>query len=69
MLYRHPNEEVRWNEHFEDFIETVLKKQKEIYLLGDFNRDVLNENTKNTWLDSIASYCKTAPKQRRNMGW
>ena len=34
-LYRHPNEGVQWNEHFEDFMETVLGKQKEIYLLGD----------------------------------
>ena len=46
ILYRHPNEGVQWNEHFEDLMETALSKQKEIYLLGHFNRDLMNENTK-----------------------
>ncbi|MCG8047745.1 MAG: endonuclease/exonuclease/phosphatase family protein, partial [Candidatus Thiodiazotropha endolucinida] len=43
-IYRHPNDGVQWNENFELLIENVLEKQKEIYLLGDFNRDLLNEN-------------------------
>ena len=29
-------------------METVLGNQKEIYLLGDFNRDLMNENIKST---------------------
>ena len=55
-LYRHPNEGVQWNEHFEDFMETVLGKQKEIYLLGDFNRDLMNENTKKAWLEYMEPF-------------
>ena len=45
-LYRHPNEGVLWNEYFEDMMETILANQKEIYLLGDFNRDLINVNIK-----------------------
>ena len=56
ILYRHPNEGVQWNEHFEDLMETALSKQKEIYLLGDFNRDLMNENTKNAWLEYIEPF-------------
>ena len=55
-LYRHPNEGVQWNEHFEDFMETVLGNQKEIYFLGDFNRDLMNENIKSTWLEYIEPF-------------
>ena len=55
-LYRHPNEGVQWNEHFEDFMETVLGKQKEIYLLGDFNRDLMNENTRKAWLEYMEPF-------------
>ena len=46
MLYRHPNETVIWNENFEIFVDRILETQKEFYLLGDFNRDLLNENIK-----------------------
>lgn len=56
ILYRHPNEGVQWNEHFEDLMETVLAEQKEIYLLGDFNRDLMSENTKNAWLEYIEPF-------------
>ena len=49
MLYRHPNETVLWNENFEIFVDKILETQKEIYLLGDFNRDLLNENIKSRW--------------------
>ena len=56
ILYRHPNEGVQWNEHFDDLMETALSKQKENYLLGDFNRDLMNENTKNAWLEYIEPF-------------
>ena len=46
MSYRHPNETVIWNENFEIFVDRILETQKEFYLLGDFNRDLLNENIK-----------------------
>ena len=32
-------------------METVLGNQREIYLLGDFNRDFMNGNIKSTWLE------------------
>ena len=56
ILYRHPNEGVQWNEHFEDLMENILANQKEIYLLGDFNRDLINENTKTAWLEYMEPF-------------
>ena len=56
MLYRHPNETVSWNENFEIFIDKILETQKEIYLLGDFNRDLLNENIKKSWLEYLEPF-------------
>ena len=55
-LYRHPNEGVQWNEYFEDMMETILANQKEIYLLGDFNRDLINVNTKTAWLEYMEPF-------------
>ena len=43
-IYRSPNSGIIWNEIFEDSIENVLKEEKELYLLGDINRDLLNSN-------------------------
>ena len=40
-IYRPPNSSIQWNEFFEDCIEKVLQEEKEIYLLGDINRDLL----------------------------
>lgn len=56
VLYRHPNATIQWNEHFEELIEKVLETQKEIYLLGDFNRDLLNEQTRKAWLEFMEPY-------------
>ena len=53
ILYRHPNETVNWNENFEMFIDKILGTQKEFYLLGDFNRDLLNEQIKKSWLEYL----------------
>ena len=36
------------NELFKSFVDNALKIQKELYLLGDFNRDLLNEQIKKT---------------------
>ncbi len=43
--------QVRWNAVFENLIEKVLKTQKEIYLLGDFNKDLLNDQIGKPWLE------------------
>ena len=56
MLYRHPNETVLWNENFEIFVDKILETQKEIYLLGDFNRDLLNENIKKSWMEYLEPF-------------
>lgn len=56
ILYRHPNETVNWNEVFDETLDKVLECEKEIYLLGDFNRDLLQENTKKAWLEYMESF-------------
>ena len=54
-MYRHPNEKIEWKDRFENFVETLFNEDKEIILLGDFNRDLLNENIKDEWLDYTIS--------------
>ena len=45
IIYRHPHEGVQWNELFENqFDIKVLECEKEVYLMGDLNRDLLQEN-------------------------
>ena len=55
-IYRNPNEAVIWNEIFENNLENILKEQKELYLLGDFNRDLLNLQTKTAWLEYMEPF-------------
>lgn len=55
-IYRHPNENIQWNENFELQIENVLGKEKEIYILGDLNRDLLNDQIKMPWLEYIEQF-------------
>ena len=50
-IYRPPNSTVQWNEHFEDCIKNVLQEEKEIYLLGDINRNLLDSQIKRVWND------------------
>ena len=49
-LYRNPTERVEWMDRFEQFFENVLNEGKEIILLGDFNKDLLNPNAHREWL-------------------
>ena len=55
-LYRNPKETTQWNEKFENLLENVLQEEKEMYILGDFNRDLLNINIKKPWLDYIEQF-------------
>ena len=48
-IYRPPNLKIEWNAMFEDCIENVLKEEKEIYLMGDINRNLLSNNVKKSW--------------------
>ena len=50
-LYRNPKETVQWNENFENLMEKARCEEKEIYVLGDFNHDLLNTKIKKPWLD------------------
>ena len=49
-MYRNPIERVEWVDRFKNFIDVVLKKRKEIVLLGDFDKDLLDEDAKREWL-------------------
>lgn len=55
-IYRHPSETISWNEDFEIQFDKILECDKEIYLMGDFNRDLMQENIKNPWLEYMESF-------------
>ena len=55
-IYRPPNSTVQWNSIFEDCIENILGEEKELYLMGDINRDLLNDQIKNAWTDYMEPY-------------
>ena len=55
-IYRPPNLGITWNEVFEDCIENVLKEEKELYLLGDINRDLLNTQIKRSWSEYMEPF-------------
>ena len=55
-IYRPPNSTIHWNEIFEACIENVLGEDKEIYLMGDINRDLLNNQIKNAWSDYMEPF-------------
>ena len=48
-LYRNPSEKIEWNERFEQFLEHVVVEDKEVILLGDFNKNLLNMNANRDW--------------------
>ena len=47
---------MQWNEFFVDCIEKVLQEEKEMYLLGDINRDQLNEQIHRAWTDYMEPF-------------
>ena len=55
-IYRHPNETINWNEWFDNYLDKVLECEKEIYLMGDFNRDLTQDNIKQSWLEYMESF-------------
>ena len=54
-MYRHPTEKVEWKCRFEKFVENLYNQDKELFIIGDFNRDLLNDQIKNDWLDFTIS--------------
>ena len=55
-IYKHPNETISWNEEFENLLDKVLECEKEICLLGDFNRDLMQNNIKKSWLEYMETF-------------
>ena len=58
-IYKHPNMDVLHfkNNYLSQIFEIVSKEQKQVFLLGDFNINLLNYNDhqpKNDFLDSFA---------------
>ena len=51
FVYRSPSAKVGWNEHFEKQLDKVIDDQNEIYILGDFNRDLVNNQIERNWLN------------------
>ena len=49
------------NELFDNQFDKVLECEKEVYLIGDLNHDLFQENIKQTWLEYInhlvLNYC------------
>ena len=50
------NETISWNEDFDNYLDKVLECEKEIYLMGDFNCDLMQENIKHFWLEYMDSF-------------
>ena len=58
-FYRNPTSSTDWNDIFDDQIEKAAEEEKEIFLLGDFNKDLLNPQVKTQWLGYINSHGMT----------
>ena len=48
-IYRPPNSTIEFNDRFEDFIDVISNQEKEFILLGDFNKNLLIEETERNW--------------------
>ena len=46
-MYRPPDSKIEYNDRFEDFID--IDEEKEFILLGDFNKNMLNNDTDREW--------------------
>ena len=55
-FYRNPQSNITWNETFVDQVEKVMDENKEVFILGDFNKDLLNLQIKQQWHDYINSH-------------
>ena len=48
---------MEFNDRFEDFIDVVSKEDKKFLLLGDFNKNLLNEENERDWSNLTISLC------------
>ena len=44
-----PNSKVEFNDRFESFIDHVMREEKEIILMVDFNKNLINEEIETEW--------------------
>ena len=59
-FYRNPVSSISWNENFDDQVEKAAEEEKEIFLLGDFNKDLSNPHIKTlAWLYELSWYVST----------
>ena len=54
-MYRPPNSKVEFNDRFENFIDHVMREEKEIILIGDFNKNLINEEIETEWSNFTTS--------------
>ena len=54
-MYRPPDTKVEFNDRFENFIDIVSNQNKEFMILGDFNRNLLNQKIERDWGNFTAS--------------
>ena len=48
-MYRSPDLRIEYSDRFEEFIENASEEGKEIILLGDFNKNLLEDNLDREW--------------------
>ena len=54
-MYRPPDSKIEYNDRFEDFIDTILNEEKEFILMGDINKNLLNNDIEREWGNFITS--------------
>ena len=54
-MYMQPDTKVEFNDRFEDFIDIVSNQNKEFMIVGDFNRNLLNQEIEKEWGNFTAS--------------
>ena len=54
-MYRPPDSRIEFNDRFEDFIDIIISEDKEFILLGDFNKNLLNEEIERDWRNFTTS--------------
>ena len=54
-MYRNPAETAEWTDRFEGFIVYVSSENKEIIIMGDFNKDLSFKNFNRKWSDFTTS--------------
>ena len=59
ILYRNPDARACWKDTFETNVEKAQFEDKEILILGDFNKDLKNERVKNEWINYTTSLSLT----------